>query len=117
MANHEHTLDAFRMINHRRSEASHYRVDYEHMLQSCRMINDSDSEDEDPDIVAGIAVVMKQRRLAARAAMNRQKSGPRGKKRRRTRFTWEEHVERLSPGNSRTATAMTTSLSTTSTPS
>ena len=117
MANHVYMLDAFRMMNHHRSEASHYRVDYEHTLQSCRMIDDSDSEDEDPDILAGIAVVMKRRRLATRAAMNRQKSGPRGKKRRRTRITWEEHVERLSPGNSRTATAMTTSLSTTSTPS
>ena len=98
MGDHEHTLDACRMMNHRRSEASHhYRVDYEHMLQSCRMINDSDSEDEDPDIVAGIAVVMKRRWLAARAAMKRQKSGPRGKKRRGTSFSWEEHVERLSP--------------------
>ena len=56
MGDHEHTLDACRMMNHRRSEASHhYRVDYEHMLQSCRMINDSDSEDEDLALIYHIS--------------------------------------------------------------
>jgi hypothetical protein len=56
----------------------------------------SDGTDLDEDDY--VAAVVKRRRLAHAAALRRQKSGPRGKKRKPLSFfSWTDHLHRLSP--------------------
>ena len=55
-------------------------------------------EDDDSGFNACIEAVLRRRRLAAAAAIRRQKSGPRGPKRKPfSHFSWTDHLHRLSP--------------------
>ena len=58
---------------------------------------DSDGDSDDDEIMEHVAAVLARRRRAAAAALNRQKSGPKGKKRMPLSFfSWTDHVHRLS---------------------
>ena len=67
------------------------------------MSNDNDDDfdttdsEEESDLEVAVREVVRRRRLAAAAAIRRQKSGPRGKKRRPfSFFSWTDHLHRLS---------------------
>ena len=57
-----------------------------------------DIESSDDDDEEYVVAIVKRRRLAHAAALQRQKSGPRGKKRKPlSYFSWTDHLHRLSP--------------------
>ena len=64
-------------------------------LEDC-VITDVD-DDDDSGVNACIAAVLRRRQLARTAAIRRQRSGPRGPKRKPfSHFSWVDHLHRLS---------------------